>query len=206
MRIDRIVLADDHPVFREGMRRTLQRVSPGAEIIEADNLRDMVRQARRGDAPGTFIIDLMFGDRSIEPQLPALRQEFTRSSIIVLSMIEQRAVAQRILALGIDGFICKSLPPLQIAAAIEAVRSGDQVIALAPDDMPPAEDEQLPELTERQLDVLRLLSAGKTNKEIAQVLEISPYTVRIHVSALLKTLGVTSRTGAVVKAAAYGLG
>lgn len=205
MQIDRIVLADDHPVFREGMRRTVQRVNPGAEIIEADSLRDMLRQARRGDAPGTFIIDLMFGQRSIEPHLPELRQEFSRSSIIVLSMIEERCVAQRILALGIDGFICKSLPPQQIAAAIEAVQNGDQVLAMSPDELPRGEEDPLPELTDRQLDVLRLLTAGKSNKEIALALDISPYTVRIHVSALLKALGVTSRMAAVVKATAYGI-
>lgn len=206
MRMDRIILADDHPVFREGLRRLLQRTASETEIIEAGSFKEMLSLARRCGPPNTFILDLMFGDRSIEPDLPGLRQEFGCASIIVLSAIDERAIAERILNKGADAFICKALPPNEIAAGIAAVIEGEQVLLLqsASPETSPFENETA-RLTQRQLDVLRLLIAGKTNKEIAQALEISPFTVRIHVSALLKSLGVSSRTAAVAKASAYGL-
>lgn len=206
MRADRIVIADDHPVFREGLRLLIQRSAPNAEIIEADTFRDMTQLARQGSVPTTFIVDLMFGNRSVESSLSALRLEFFRASIIILSMIEDRTVAERILSKGVDGFISKALPPRDIIEAIAAVRNGDQVLLLESACPPlPDRDGDAAALTQRQRDVLRLLTAGKTNKEIAQALEISPFTVRIHVSALLKTLGVSSRTAAAAKATAYGL-
>ncbi|WP_245488533.1 response regulator transcription factor [Mesorhizobium sp. Pch-S] len=206
MRGDRVILADDHPLFREGIRRLLQRVVPQAEIIEADDLVQMLQLARRGEPPSTFIIDLIFAGKSVEPDLPALRREFPRSSIIFVSMVQDRAIAERIMGKGADGFICKSLRPLQIMAGIAAVRDGERIILIEPDakDMPEPKDD-LSALTFRQREVLRLLSAGRTNKEIGQALHISPYTVRAHVSALLKTLGVSSRTAAVSKAKSSGL-
>lgn len=206
MRGDRIILADDHPLFREGIGRLLQRVAPQAEIIEADDFVQMLHLARRGEPPSTFIIDLIFAGNSVEPDLLALRREFPRSSIIFVSMVQDRAIAERILGKGADGFICKSLKPSQIMAGIAAVRDGERIILMEADakDLPQIKDD-LTALTFRQREVLRLLSAGRTNKEIGQSLHISPYTVRAHVSALLKTLGVSSRTAAVSKAKSSGL-
>jgi len=204
MRVERIILADDHPIFREGIRRLIQRTAPDAEIVEADSFTEMLRLARRRQAPSAFLIDLMFGDESIESTLPALRQEFNRASIIILSANEDRAIAERLLFKGADGFICKTVPPKEIAAGVAAVLDGEQVLIMRASATSP-DDEQHAGLTQRQLDVLRLLVAGKTNKEIGQALAISPFTVRIHVSALLKSLGVASRTAAATKASAYGL-
>lgn len=204
MSVEQIVLADDHPVFREGLRRLIQRTMPDAEILEADTPEEMLQLARRRQTPSAFILDLMFGEHSIEAELPALRQEFHRASIIVLSATDDRPVAERVLRKGADGFICKTVPPRQIAAAVMSVLEGEQVLLLR--SSPTADDDdETAGLTPRQKEVLRLLAAGKTNKQIAQALEISPCTVRVHVSALLKSLGVASRTAAATKASAYGL-
>lgn len=206
MRGERIIVADDHPVFREGLRLIVQKTAPQAEVVESSDFDEMVRLAREGQAPTTFIIDLIFGGHSMEARLPALRREFPQASIIFISMMENRAVATRIMEQGADGYIGKSLPPGEISAAIAAVRNGEQVLLL---DSGPASP-SLPRhpigtLTPRQLTVLRLLAAGMSNKEIAQELEISPFTVRIHVSALLKALGVTTRAAAASVAVARGM-
>ncbi|WP_244506375.1 response regulator transcription factor [Pararhizobium polonicum] len=203
---ERIILADDHPVFRDGLRRLIQRSAPEAEIAEANDFDELLALARSGPMPAILIVDLIFAGRSIEEALTGLRQEFARSSIVVVSMIEDRAIAERIMARGVNGFISKSLPPHEIITALDAVRDGDLVLRLdASGSSIPERDNEISTLTQRQLEVLRMLSAGKTNKEIAVSLGISPFTVRIHVSALLKSLGVSSRTAAAAKAVAGGL-
>jgi len=105
------------------------------------------------------------------------------------------------MACGVDGFIGKSLSAEQMGAAILAVRAGEVLVRFAPSGLLPVAnaDSGTEHLTQRQQDVLRLIAQGKTNKEIAKALDISPFTVRIHVSSLLKALNVSSRTAAAVK-------
>jgi DNA-binding NarL/FixJ family response regulator len=206
MKQDRIILADDHPIFRDGLRRLVHRLVPNATIDEASSLDELLSFARSGPLPSTIITDLIFAGESIEPMLGALRQEFERASIIVVSMVEDVTTAERIMARGMNGFISKSVPPRALASAIASVRDGEDVIQLEAPDSPTTEpaDAGL-SLTTRQVEVLRLMSEGKTNKEIAAILGISPFTVRIHVSALLKVLDVTTRTAATTKAFSDGL-
>ncbi len=207
MRQDRIIIADDHPVFRDGLARLIQRHEPEAIIDQAATVDEALSLAGSGPAPGTFILDLLFSAGSLETHLPELRRRFSRASIIVVSMIDDPDVARRIMATGADGFICKSLPPHEIVAAVAAVRNGDAVLQLEASGLPVSEaDQSLAGLTLRQIDVLRLLSRGLSNKEIGLELDISPFTVRVHVSAVLKALGVTTRAGAAAKATACGLG
>ncbi|EKF42162.1 LuxR C-terminal-related transcriptional regulator [Nitratireductor indicus] len=207
MRQDRIIIADDHPVFRDGLARLIQRHEPEAVIEQAATVDEALSLAGNGSTPSTFILDLLFSAGSLEAHLPELRRRFSRASIIVVSMIDDPDVARRIMGAGADGFICKSLPPHEIVAAVAAVRNGDAVLQLEASGLPVSEaDESLAGLTLRQVDVLRLLSRGLSNKEIGLELDISPFTVRVHVSAVLKALGVTTRAGAAAKATACGLG
>jgi DNA-binding NarL/FixJ family response regulator len=201
---DTIIVADDHPVFRDGLCTLIRHMLPDAHVQCTDSYEDALAIARAATPPpAMLILDLLFARRSIKADLPALRREFNRASIVVVSMVDDKATVDALMAQGINGFINKSVPPQEITAAIAAVRNGELVVQVPQHAGVPGADNG--GLSDRQLEVLRHLAEGKTNKEIAIALSLSPFTVRIHVSALFRSLGVSTRAAAVAKGISDGL-
>ncbi|WP_286786454.1 MULTISPECIES: response regulator [Pseudomonas] len=204
--MERIIVADDHPIFREGLSRIVRRMMPAAHIEEAANLDAVLALARQAP-PEVLILDLMFPGLSVPASIRSLRQEFNRSSIIIVSMIDDEAQIDQVMAAGADGFVGKSLPPDEIGEAILAIRAGEFVVRYVRGGIlgQSPERARVQGLTPRQQEVLRLLTAGLSNKEIARELDISPFTARLHVSSLLQSLGVASRSAAAALGASAGL-
>lgn len=193
----KILIADDHPVFRDGMCRLVAVAFPDAELLEAGSVDEVISLATSGSAPDLFVLDLLFPGMNPPETLPRLRQLFPASGLVVVSMLDDEPTIRRICALGIDGYIAKSIPGADMVDAIRRVGAGEFVIARPQpsDGARPAgiADGALLGLTQRQREILTLIGKGSSNKVIGRELNLSPFTVRNHISLLFRVLGAASR-------------
>lgn len=201
---ERVVIADGHPLFREALGRLFLSHEPTVHVDYAATICEAINVAENGPDPSMLIIDFGFFHESLQLDLSELRDRFKNSFLILITMISDISAAQSALACGMDGFICKSLSGEEIWSAIASVRGGNIVVRLeASDRFRHNPESTVKILTNRQNQILDLLSRGLSNKEIGNELKISPFTVSVHVSALLKAMGVKSRSAAAARAHAF---
>ena len=201
----RIIIVDDHPLFRAALRQTLAGGDPSITVEEAGDLAGLNAALEADRDCDLVLLDLnMPGVRGFSGLL-LLRAQYPDVPVAIISAVEDGSVIRRAFELGASGYLHKSVGPPEIRRAIETVLSGEvfvpEGIDLASDDDHSALMRRLSTLTPQQVRVLMMLSDGLMNKQIAYELSISEATVKAHVSAILQKLDVDSRTQAVIAAA-----
>ena len=201
-----ILVADDHPLFREALRGVVGRNIPGAELHEADNADGLYAMADAHPDADLLLLDLNMPGAQGFSALVHLRGLHPQLPVVMVSAREEPAVVRRALDHGAMGFIPKSSNADALGAALRRVLDGDRFVpdiaGAAPQTTQDEHDiaARIRELTPQQFRVLQMLGSGKLNKQIGYELGVSEATIKAHMSAILRKLGASNRTQAVLMA------
>lgn len=210
----KILIADDHPLFREAISSVISSGFSGSEIIETADLDSALEITRENDDLDLILLDLNMPGMHGLNGLISLRNEAPTIPVVIVSAEEDKQVVLQAITYGACGFITKSSPRAQMTEAIQQILNGNVYL---PSDIirtgkestsnrrsrhedNPISPELLNSLTRRQLLVLERMSKGESNKQIAYNLNIAETTVKAHVSAILRKLGVHNRVQAILSA------
>lgn len=219
----RLVIADDHALLRSGLKSMLEG-EPDLEIVgEAANGREAIEVCRRL-RPDLILMDVRMPEMDGLAATRVIKEEHPLTSVIVVTMEEDPDYLLEAVKAGAAGYVLKGATPDQLTAAVRQVLAGefllDQRLTMnllrnlvdqkeeRPDPLPEAKKPRQPlaePLTPREVEILRFLVRGQTNREIAQELVVSRGTVKNHVQHIIAKLGVSDRTQAAVRAVELGL-
>lgn len=215
----RILLIDDHTLFRSGVRALLQR-QPDFEVVDdaADGIEGFKRAKQH--RPDVVLLDLNMPGLSGIETLQLLQQDLPDTAVIMLTVSEDVDELTRALREGACGYLLKNMEADALATMIRRAAEGESVIAesmtqrliaqmrapmRARDAAPPQSLEPSPELTPRERDIVRILARGASNKDIARELDLAESTVKIHVRNVLRKLNLSSRVQIAIHALARDL-
>ncbi|TRW48537.1 response regulator transcription factor [Aliidiomarina halalkaliphila] len=199
----RAIIADDHPLFRSALRQALANTL-GSDVLEAENFPDLLALLQQQRQVELLFLDLnMPGNRGLTG-LTTIRNQFPDILVLIVSANEDIDVIQRAIDYGASAYIPKSAPLPTLMLAVEAVLDGDSWL---PEHLLDTVTEtsqsqyrdfahRLEQLTPQQFKVLAGIADGKLNKQIAYELDVQETTIKQHVSAILRKLGVINRTQA----------
>ncbi|WP_375512240.1 response regulator [uncultured Nostoc sp.] len=199
----RVLISDDHPFMREGLAAVIDYKPDMTVVGQACNGREAVELFRQHQ-PDVTLMDLRMPELSGVEAIISICAEFADARIIVLTTYDGDEDIYRGLQAGAKGYVLKDAEPDELLTAIRAVHNGQKYI-------PPAVGAKLaerinnPELSDRELQVLRLMARGKSNLEISTAFSIAEGTVKFHVKNILSKLGVGDRTQAMIVALKRGI-
>lgn len=199
----RVLSVDDHPLLREGIA-TIVNNEPDMSLVASAASGKEAIQSFREHRPDVTLMDLRLPDLSGIDAMIAIRNEFIEARIIVLTTFEGDVEIQRALEAGARAYMLKSMPPKELVEVIRQVHAGKKRI-------PPEVAAQLAEhlsdeaLTTREIEVLRHISGGNRNRDIAERLFISEETVKVHIKHIMEKLGASDRTQAIAIAVRRGI-
>ncbi|MCO4322519.1 response regulator transcription factor [Aliidiomarina quisquiliarum] len=199
----RAVIADDHPLFRAALKQALSETLSG-DVLEAESFPALQELLERERQIELVLLDLNMPGNQGLTGLTAVRNLFPDILVIIVSANESPDVIRRAMAFGASAYVPKSAPLPMIKEAVEIVLNGDnwlpEHLRQTPANEPDAESEdfayRLEQLTPQQFKVLSCIADGLLNKQIAWELQVQETTIKQHVSAILRKLGVINRTQA----------
>ncbi len=203
--MSQFLIADDHPLFREALKGALTRQFEALEVFESDNFEATLAVLEAEPDLDLLLLDLHMPGNGDLYGLIRIREDYPELPVAVVSGSEDVNVVSKVMGYGAMGFIPKSLSSAQIAEAVSVILEGDnwlpdelkdKVADLAGDEKELAA--QVASLTPQQYKVLSYLHEGLLNKQIAYELNISEATVKAHITAIFRKLGVYNRTQAVL--------
>jgi DNA-binding NarL/FixJ family response regulator len=191
----RVFSVDDHPLLREGITAIVNNQADMLMVAQAANSKEAIEQFRR-HLPDVTLMDLRLPDISGVDTMIAIRREFPEARIVMLTTFEGDVEVKRALEAGARGYVLKSMPPKDLVEVIRQVHLGKKRIPsqLAAQLAEHMSDEAL---TDREVEVLRRISGGNRNRDIADQLFISEETVKVHIKHIMEKLGASDRTQAV---------
>jgi DNA-binding NarL/FixJ family response regulator len=200
-----ILIADDHPLFRAALRQAVEAGFRNADIVEADSLAALEKLGQNPTPFELILLDLHMPGTHGFSGLIYLREIYRRVPLAVISANEEVEVIQRAIHFGADGFIPKSASLDAMTRALDKIMAGERwVPEKARRPLPPemadftAMRERITSLTPQQFRVMGMLMEGMQNKVIAYELDVSEATVKAHMTAIFRKLGVRNRTQAVL--------
>ncbi|MDI4664274.1 response regulator transcription factor [Xanthobacter autotrophicus] len=208
--VSRVLIVDDHPLFREALHSAVNVACPGSEIREATSIADAVAMINATElAFDLVLLDLTIPGTEGFEGLLEVRARFPELPVVIVSSFEDTRIVQQALSYGAAGYVPKSSTKAEIASAITEVMAGAVHLPQCLGGARPAlsgdacDDllARLAALTPQQLRVLQMLRLGLLNKQIAHELDVCERTVKAHVSEILRKLGVYSRTQVVIETA-----
>ena len=213
----RILIVDDHALVRRGMSYVVKEGFPDADVAEAGSSAEALDILRSGPDVDLALVDVRMPDFDGLELLRSIKAEWADVPVIMLSTYENAPYVKRALADGAAGYLLKDATPEDLSQAINVARSGSGNV-LSPRVIQNLFEDQESSgpngtgrrneysLTQREHDILVLLSEGRSNREIAQHLYLSEKTVKAHLAAIFRKLGVTNRTQAAMMAVQMGVG
>lgn len=201
-----VLIVDDHPLFRHALIQAVRYNFPTVNITEVSSADDLYSRLEESEEPDLILLDLNLPGASGFSALVHIRAYYPMLPVIIVSAHEEINIIQRAIAHGAMGYIPKSAHPSQIGVAIRNVLEGDiwlpqNVIEQENDPLASEESilaEKIQSLTKQQFRVLMMVAEGMLNKQIGYTLGVSEATIKAHVTAIFKKLGVQNRTQAVL--------
>ena len=206
----KILIADDHALFRDGLALRLEQIVPEALVFQASNYAQIFKMIQDDSEISAIVLDIEMQDMPWLDALRKIRTQAPKASIVVVSASEDSRTIRSVMSTGAQGYIPKRSDSKVFDNAFKLVFDGGTYVPPILISNPPVNNLStkstgLKTLTNRQSQVLDLIAQGKSNKQIAYDMGVSESTVKLHINALLRSLHVSNRTQAVITAQKLGI-